>query len=382
MAPKVMRRPARAPGLRAPLHRPAAHADGEGDRGEGPLVDREPVISSLIHGEEGVYYNTPCQFSGRVTELVRDASGQYIILKLLGTDLESLLTWATGTTHHARVHVCTSECNQEAVGPGLIHCTKYRVIGSLEDWRGFHGGMCSSARVLERDGDELAGLRGRMDALPGDPGVARAAVTKAEKQDVKEKEKKKEKKRSRRRHRKKSGSPDSKKRKRSRSSRSRRRGSEKGKKAADGDGVKDPGRSSSSSSSSSTTVYTAVDQKRLFAHSGLDPVKKVRNRQCRKAQRYAQRSRPKKEDSRSSTSEDGGGFKGQTSFGEHQRVRGVALNFPGVLSAQAIEDMQELMLTEAGHQTGQHEGWVPTLLRYYRQMLSRRVSGPMRAGSC
>ena len=49
----------------------------------------------------------------------------------------------------------------------------------------------------------------------------------------------------------------------------------------------------------------------------------------------------------------------------------------GFISAQAIENMQELMLSEAGQESSQQEGWVPTLLKYYRQMLSRKVSGPM-----
>ena len=115
----------------------------------------------------------------------------------------------------------------------------------------------------------------------------------------------------------------------------------------------------------------------MFGRSGLDPVKRSRNRQRRRAQRYAQSSRSKKRDSESSSSGDAMGLKGQTIFGEPQRVRAVALNFPSVLSAQAIEDMQELTLTEAGQQSAQREGWMPTLLRYYRQMLSRKVTGAM-----
>lgn len=301
----------------------------------------------------------------------------YIVLKLLGTNLESLLTWAAGSTHSARVHVCPAECSQEAVGPGLLHCKKYRVIGSLEDLDGmpWRDVLVSAS---PRDGDELAGLRSRMEALPGVVGGdGGATASKGEKDDGKKKDKKKTKKKKRQRSRKRSRSPDSKRRKRSRSSRSRRRGGDKEKRSAGEIGARSPARSSSSSSTSSSTAYTPVDQKRMFAHSGLDPMKKARNRQRRKAQRYAQRHRSKKEDSKSSSSGDGAGLKGQTIFGEHQRVRAVALNFPGVLSAQAIEDMQELILTEAGQQTSQHEGWVPTLLRYYRQMLSRKVSGPM-----
>ena len=273
--------------------------------------------------------------------------------------------------------MCPAERSQEAVGPGLLHCRQYRVIGSLEDLDGlpWRDVLVSAS---QRDGDELAGLRHRMEALPEVPGGDGGATgTKGEKEDVKKKDGKKKKKRRHHRSRKRSSSHGSQKRRRSRSTRSRRREGGKEKKTGGEVGAGSPVRSSSSSSTSSSPAYKPVEQKKMFAYSGLDPMKKARNRQRRKAQRYAQRSRSKKEDSKSSSSGNAAGLKGQTIFGEHQRVRAVALNFPGVLAAQAIEDMQELILTEAGQQSNQPEGWVPTLLRYYRQMLSRKVSGPM-----
>ena len=151
-------------------------------------------------------------------EITKDASGRYVALKLLGTDLESLLTWGTGTTHYARVHLCNADCSQEAVGPGLIHCKRYRAIGSLEDLDGLPW------QDVPRDGDELAGLRGRMGSLPDLPGGdGRATGSKDGKDDSKVKDKKKQKKKKHRRRRRRSSSPDDKK-KRSRSSRSRKRG--------------------------------------------------------------------------------------------------------------------------------------------------------------
>lgn len=135
--------------------------------------------------------------------------------------------------------------------------------------------------------------------------------------------------------------------------------------------------SSRSSSTSSEVKRKAVEQKVMFGGGGLDPLKKARNRRRRKAQRYAQRTQSRRGEDKSNSSNEETSLKGQAIFGEPQRVRAVAMNFPGVLSAQTIENMQELMLAEAGQESNQQDVWVPTLLKYYRQMLSRRVSGPM-----
>ena len=75
--------------------------------------------------------------------------------------------------------------------------------------------------------------------------------------------------------------------------------------------------------------YKAVDQKTMFGGSGLDPSKRTRNRQRRKAQRYAQRSRNKKDESGSKSSEGEADLKGEQVFGEPQKVRAVGLCFPG-----------------------------------------------------
>lgn len=88
-----------------------------------------------------------------------DLSGHSLMVKLTGTNLEALLTWGSGKTQYA--------CSLESEGPGLIHCKKFRGIRSLEElaglpWRDVLVGAVKTA------GDELAGLRGRMD-LP-DPG--------------------------------------------------------------------------------------------------------------------------------------------------------------------------------------------------------------------
>ena len=232
MAPKVNRRPAGAPRPPRVLRRPAAPAAEEVDRGEEALREEDLAIGTLVHGEDAAYHNTPCQFSGRVIETTKDASGRYLVMKLMGTILETLLTWGTGTSHPARVHLCPAECSQEAVGPGLIHCRRYRTIASLDELAG-HPWRDVLVSAVPRDGDELAGLRGRMEDLPIPPGGEGApAVKKGEKDEAKVKDKKKRKKKRSRRGRKRSSSTESKRKRRSRSSRPRRRGGEKDKKTA------------------------------------------------------------------------------------------------------------------------------------------------------
>lgn len=140
MAPKVIRRPAigpRRPGL---LRRPAAL--DHGDRGEIPALREDLNVGDLIHGEEATYFGTPCQFSGKVIEEWKDLSGKYYMVKLFGTDLEALLTWASGTTGYARVHKCMPDCGRDAEG----HYGRRRVYAFWRIFENSLGEMSSSVQ--------------------------------------------------------------------------------------------------------------------------------------------------------------------------------------------------------------------------------------------
>ena len=117
------------------------------------------------------------------------------MIKLMGTDLESLLTWGSSKGLLAKVHLCEEECPGESAGPGLIHCRRLRGIGALGEladlpWRDV------LVSAVEVGGDELAGLRERMEGLPAaaaPPGGRHEKEAKRDEGGKKEKKKRKKK---------------------------------------------------------------------------------------------------------------------------------------------------------------------------------------------
>ena len=218
MAPK-MRRPAaaaRPDRRRRGALRPAAHHEEVGAAGDEALP-WDPKVGDLVIADGAHYFGAPCRFTGRILEDSRDAAGRHLAIRLHGTDHEPLLTWASGASVPARVHLCPEGCSREAEGPGLLHCHDIRSIRSLEEL----AGVPWRDVLLEgkpRAEDELAGLRSRMDGIGGpSPGAVAAAaeIEEKEKKERSEKEKKKSKKKKK------------KKRKRGRSSKSRSEASKK-----------------------------------------------------------------------------------------------------------------------------------------------------------
>ena len=111
MALKVMRRPAAVLRGAGALRRPAAGRDEERGIDRGAVEELE--IGTLIFGEEASYFSNACQFSWRIMEEFRDHLGRYCMVKILGMNLESLLTWASGFTY-AKVHLCPADCGHDA----------------------------------------------------------------------------------------------------------------------------------------------------------------------------------------------------------------------------------------------------------------------------
>ena len=116
----------------------------------------------------------------------------------------------------------------------------------------------------------------------------------------------------------------------------------------------------------------------VFGGTGLDPSMDVR-RDVRRRVRRSLKSKKKKEDSEegSGSSETSDSLSLETLFPETKKVRSVVKRAPGALAAQAIEEMQEQLITASGQMWSMDTtGTVPPLvLHYYRSVMRQRMTG-------
>ena len=73
------------------------------------------------------------------------------------------------------------------------------------------------------------------------------------------------------------------------------------------------------------------------------------------------------------------GFRGNQTplFGDELKIRGVSERFPGLLAGEAMRDISRMVSEDMGDPTSSSRGWTPQMIRYFRQVLSRRISGAM-----
>ena len=302
---------------------------------------------------EGDYFGAKVQLAGKILAVERTADGDYLQIHPLGTDNEDILK--VSTTHPGkafRVHLCPADCGNIEVGEFKIHGKKgYKWTDAVEaPWmRSLEG-----AGTPRRDPgpDELESLR-RLAALE-----AEKEEDPKEKKDKDKKEKKKEKKPT-------SSSSGTKKKKKKKK--------KKEKEKEDTQRIKE-GRLPAKAGQKSL--------EQIFCGTGLDPDRSVRKRVNKKAQKFMAQKKGKggtsssSGSSSSSNGEDGGetGL-GDSIFDEDTRVRQVSERYPGCLAYDCLRSMRRSLLTTAGEED---EGGTlrPVAFLYYRNILSRRSSGP------
>ena len=73
------------------------------------------------------------------------------------------------------------------------------------------------------------------------------------------------------------------------------------------------------------------------------------------------------------------GFRGNQTplFGDELKIRGVSERCPGLLAGEAMRDISRMVSEDMGDPTSSSRGWTPQMIRYFRQVLSRRISGAM-----
>lgn len=384
LEPKAMAPKARVPkGKAAPRRRPAAVVKrGRDRRGVVPsrpgrlrkkpeVVDlggedpgRDPKRPQWLSGDEcrlldldlkdvqagqeivlldAMYFGVPVKVAGRVVKLENEGTDWFVLMRLVGSTSEALLqVHSRDPLAPFSCHFCSRECGQLEMGDYLLHASRGRRVVDVskeEPW----------VHNLERGGgldareDELAELRRRSaEMAPVIPGVGK---DRRKDEDSEEKEGKKKKK------------P---KKERSKKEKARLSG-------------KRP---------------VSACQKELgavFGGTGLDPKDRIRRKVLKKARKYLSKKgrgssssgSSSDSESRSKSESTGDAMEEREGlFNESNKVRSVAEKYPGALCCEAIRHMRENLMTEEGEEV-QSMGPRPVAVKYYRQQLQRRASGPV-----
>ncbi len=375
MAPKAkggakakagLRRPAGAPRGAPALHRPARRGvrirgdEPEEVPAEDPGVSRKEgkevevkrlTLLDFITGQhivltDAVYYGSQVRLAGKLIRLEMEGGAAHLHLQLTGATNEGLLKAHTSDPKTlVMVHLCGEDCSQLETGEHYVHGLKARLAsmspGVEEGWVNNLVGGPPEAPVDELEALRKRGLElGRREKSPKEQEPGELESVSSGKKAAKSKEKKKKK------DRKKEKSEE---------------------KKHDG---KHPVRSSVKSPSV------------LFAGTGLDTRERVRKRVTKQAKKFLNKRRKKDDSSTTSEGTTSQSVSGDESleagglFSAAGKARSLARRFPGVLAFEAVQQMQEQLLTEAGEDT---TGFTtrPISILYYRQELHKKAGGPM-----
>ena len=365
----VARRPAAAPFVGgAPGPRELSRAGQLLKASDIPVDELAKGIEVIA--EEVSYFGAPGRVAGVITGLEVERDATHVLLRATGTVSEALLRQCSGNPKCSlRLHLCPEDRAGDCVSENLVHGLKMRLGKGAEVEDPWTRNLVGADHPGE---DELAGLTEKKEEHDRAHGGDRKASKESHRGS---KDKKKEKKRGR--------SPKKKKKERSRDrSRSRRKQAkedppkkevvEKDSSSSSSSGIRLDGRRPRGASVQSPQV--------LFAGTGLDFKDKVRRRVARRAKRLVRRKKTEGSGSTGSRSSSGSkeedfdqdeGF-----FDSETKVQRVAENCPGALAARSLTSMRKALLESSGLED--HSNILsPTAVKYFRQELQRKTSGPV-----
>ena len=285
------------------------------------------------------------RFAGKITGWKADAGEKYLEVKVGGTQHEGLLRYLSGRLDKlVQVHMCPDPCKNRVWKDGLVHLEKMRRAPEPEE------AWMSNAVEVER--------------APGDAEVDELRRMREEAQQVAPPEV-----RGRSPNRRKSRSAEKRIRKKRR-------------------------RSSEEEVRKEKESRAQKEVEALFSGTGLDPDPVVRRKQLRRGQRLAdKRSKKKKKKSRKSSHRGSGGSSSSSDsrtsgqergesrtslFTETSTVKKLAMELPGVLAANWLEDCRTYLLDAQGMVWAKGEGAVqPLAVQFFRAQMMSRLSGPM-----
>lgn len=297
------------------------------------LIDLQKL--GFIKLEAATYFGRIVKVAGEVKSVSMEGLQLFLEMRAAGTTDEGLLRALGGGPDRAlRVHVCDAACEKSLTGDRLVHAEEaVKVSRTDEDW------LTNVEEVvpeLAKD-DELRILR----EAAGEPtGVEQPPKTKSKKKEKKEKK-------------------------------ARALAEEK---AAPLE-VRD------------YAERGVMDLRGLFEGTGLDPDAKARGKLMKKARRIGHSKKKKKKkasgsssvgSSSSSSSSSSMSQAGAGLFDNEQRLLVLWKKYPGVLTAQAVSEAKDRLLTSAGTMWSEDRSKLaPVLTHYCRQVLISNMAPPM-----
>lgn len=335
--PPKLRRPAaacgrlalRRPGLREVEEAPVFDQAGF-DRGlavESGLVPLELWKKGLgIAVVEGSYWEEKVCIAGVVQKLVATGEEVQLEVDLRGTQCEALVKWKGANPRQLLlVDLCRKDCPLTSKD-GLVHCqTIKKLLPDVEEaWmRNLEGmdGADDELDLLRRRAEDLA--KKKADPLKG--------------------------------HKVRSSSEGSSRRSKKKKKKSRKEKREKRK------------------------IIATKELKVLYETTGLDPDPVKRRKVMKRAQHVAKKKSKKGTSSSSSreTTEESSGGEEETSglFGEETKVRSVWTRYPGVLTQNAVKQLQRSLIQQSGQPWDLDRSALPPIFsQYWRMVLDQRAS--------
>lgn len=312
-------------------------------------------VGQEVSIEKAFHYAQEVKVAGTLKKLDLEGGGINLFLKLSGTTgEEALKAHGTNPTELFQIHVCPPDCGRLETGERLLHGLRGRLLvpGVVkEDWMSNLVGAGVPA-----EGDELAALRERGALLtaadrvepPKKKGVGSSSESKSKKKKKKKKKKENVKK--------------------------------KAKESEEAGGEEKKKDSKRNLDGRHPRIAVQKRPQVLFEGTGLDVKEKIRNRVMCRARKFVSKKRERSSSSSrsSSTSEstEDQGSKAEGLYLEVNKARAVAERFPGILSFETLQMMQDSLLTNQGEDR-LDMSVRPVAIQYYRQEISRRASGAL-----
>ena len=334
MAPKV-RRPAAAPARVRVARRPAGRVAEEEKGEDKPITEEYNALTSLtldrlrtldiVELGETSYYGAHAKVAGRIRSL--NPGEEELSFELTGTMTECILERFGGSrSRTVKVHVCPAGCAQLTTGDDYFHSRGYWDCSvAPKPW---HTNLIPAKGKEDLEVDELAGLR----VLAMERGKGKGG-DKPPREEEEEKVRR-------------SKSPTGEPKKKDKKKRKKEREAEK-----EYDELLAKREETEELERGQKTARA------LFSHTCLDPNVPRRKRLMKRARRVSKKKEKKRKRSGSSgsgsststTSEEKDDSEGEGPlFEETRRLRRLSEKCPGALTAQAIDNVREHLLSSRG----------------------------------